>query len=77
VKTIQMTIEEELLDRVDRFIQPLGVARSAFIRQALESELRQLSIRQKEQQQITGYQKFPIKKEEFASWEDEQQWGES
>jgi metal-responsive CopG/Arc/MetJ family transcriptional regulator len=77
MKTIQMTIEEDLLERVDRMITPLGVPRSAFIRQALERELRLLAIRQKEQQQIEGYKKFPVKKGEFSDWEVEQEWGES
>ena len=77
MKTIQMTIEEDLLERVDRVIRPLGVARSAFIRQALESELHQMAIRQMEQQQIDGYMNFPVKKGEFSGWEVEQIWGES
>ena len=44
MKTIQITIDEELLERVDSATQLQRVARSQFIRTALEDALRQLAI---------------------------------
>ncbi|MCB0149919.1 MAG: ribbon-helix-helix protein, CopG family, partial [Caldilineaceae bacterium] len=45
VKTIQMTIDEELLVSVDALVQELGTSRSALIREALEEALRRHRIR--------------------------------
>ena len=39
MKTIQMTIDEELLCRVDDVTKELGVNRSAFLREALAEKL--------------------------------------
>jgi len=76
MKTIQMTIDEDLLKRVDQAILSLGIARSAFIRQALEHSLINLAIAEMEQKQILGYQQHPVSEGEFDLWEAEQAWGE-
>jgi metal-responsive CopG/Arc/MetJ family transcriptional regulator len=76
VKTIQMTIEENLLAQVDQASHSLGVARSAFIRQALELALHERKIADLEQKQIAGYQRFPVGTGEFDIWEAEQIWEE-
>jgi metal-responsive CopG/Arc/MetJ family transcriptional regulator len=76
MKTIQMTIDEDLLERVDQAILSLGIARSAFIRQALERSLRDLVVAEMEQKQIAGYQQHPVSKAEFNIWEAEQVWVE-
>lgn len=77
MKTIQMTIDDALLTRVDQAIQFLGIARSAFIRQALEQALRSQAIVEMEQKQIAGYQQRPVGAGEFDVWEAEQAWGDS
>ena len=76
MKTIQMTIEEALLAQVDQASHSLGVARSAFIRQALELALHERKIAELEQKQITGYQRYPVVTGEFDQWESEQVWEE-
>jgi len=75
MKTIQMTIDEDLLKRVDQAILSLGLARSAFIRQALERSLHDLTIDEMEQKQISGYRQHPVAEGEFDIWEAEQAWG--
>lgn len=75
MKTIQMTIDEELLTRVDQATQFLGMARSAFIRQSLELALRNQAIAEMERKQISGYQQQPVNAGEFDVWENEQSWG--
>jgi metal-responsive CopG/Arc/MetJ family transcriptional regulator len=75
MKTIQMTIDEELLKQVDEAIHLLGVARSAFIREALEQSLQHMRLAEMEQKQIAGYQNQPVKPGEFDIWEGEQDWG--
>ncbi len=75
MKTIQMTIDDELLDEVDRATEVLRTNRSAFIRSALQLALRQYRIEQLEQQHAAGYAKYPVTANEFDVWEDEQRWG--
>jgi metal-responsive CopG/Arc/MetJ family transcriptional regulator len=59
MKTIQMTIDEPLLNEVDRVIAELHTTRSAFIREALEAALRRHDIRKLEQQHAQGYSQHP------------------
>jgi metal-responsive CopG/Arc/MetJ family transcriptional regulator len=75
MKTIQITIDEELLQKVDLATQLQRVARSQFIRQALEDALRQIAIKELERRQSEGYQRMPVNKGEFDIWEAEQSWG--
>jgi metal-responsive CopG/Arc/MetJ family transcriptional regulator len=56
MKTIQMTIDEELLQEVDTAVDNLGTSRSAFMRQALQQALRQMRIASLERQHVAGYQ---------------------
>jgi metal-responsive CopG/Arc/MetJ family transcriptional regulator len=76
MKTIQMTIDEPLLDEVDQVIQDLKTTRSAFIRSALQLALKRHAISKLEQQHAEGYAKHPITPGEFDIWESEQAWGE-
>jgi hypothetical protein len=75
MKTIQMTIDDTLLGKVDRASRLLGLPRSAFIRQALEEALRDLKVAQLEQAHAAGYQRQPPAEGEFDAWEAEQAWG--
>ena len=77
MKTIQMTIDEELLAQVDQATQTLHTTRSAFIRSALQLALQQYAIQQLEQQHANGYARFPVQPGEFDIWESEQSWSES
>jgi metal-responsive CopG/Arc/MetJ family transcriptional regulator len=75
MKTIQMTIDESLLNQVDQAIQALHTTRSAFIREALQLALRQYKILELEQQHAEGYARYPVEPGEFDVWESEQAWG--
>jgi Arc/MetJ-type ribon-helix-helix transcriptional regulator len=76
MKTIQMTIDEPLLDEVDHVIQDLKTTRSAFIRSALQLALRKHAISKLEQQHTEGYARHPVAPGEFDIWEPERAWGE-
>lgn len=76
MKTIQMTIDEELLDQVDATSSELGMNRSAFIRQALCQAMDLRRVAQLERQHAAGYARHPVEPGEFDAWENEQQWGE-
>jgi metal-responsive CopG/Arc/MetJ family transcriptional regulator len=75
MKTIQMTIDENLLQQVDQTIQELKTTRSAFIRQALLQALRQYQVRRLEERDAAGYLTTPAQAGETQNWLTEQDWG--
>lgn len=74
MKTIQMTLDEELLYRVDQTIKKLNTSRSEFIRKALNKSLNDIRIREMEKRHQEGYRKNPVEPGEFDLWENEQAW---
>jgi metal-responsive CopG/Arc/MetJ family transcriptional regulator len=75
MKTIQITIDDTLLKKVDQVTHRKKIARSQFIRQALEDTLRQMAVEELEQKQAEGYRRHPVTSGEFDVWESEQAWG--
>ena len=75
MKTIQMTLDEDLLNQVDKAIQELKTNRSAFIRESLQYYLERLRTKELEKRHRDGYKKHPLEAGEFDDWEDEQVWG--
>lgn len=74
MKTIQMTIDESLLEEVDRTTLELNTTRSAFVRSALQAAIERHSIEKLEQQHAQGYLRHPVKAGEFDVWQTEQAW---
>ena len=77
IKTIQMTIDESLLEEVDSTSAELGMNRSAFIREALRQAMERFRTVELERKHAAGYARKPVKPGEFSAWEDEQVWGDS
>jgi len=75
MKTIQMTIDDRLLKLVDRMSKARKTTRSAFIRDALEAEIRRTRIRDEEARHAEGYARKPVVPGEFDVWLYEQDWG--
>ena len=76
MKTVQMTLDEDLVRGVDRVRKKLHQSRSAFTRNALRESLTQYSVAQQEKQHREGYERHPVAADEFATWEAEQDWGD-
>jgi len=76
MKTVQMTLDENLVKAVDSAVKKLGTTRSAFTREALRSALKEVRIRDLESKQRQGYKRKPVKRGEFSDWESEQIWGD-
>jgi Arc/MetJ-type ribon-helix-helix transcriptional regulator len=76
MKTIQMTIDEPLLEAVDSLIAALDTTRSAFIRDALHAALRKHAITELEKAHAQGYAHHPAQSGEFDVWPAEQAWGD-
>ena len=74
MKTVQMTLGENLLRQVDEVVERLGTTRSAFTRDALRKALERLRTQALEEQQEKGYERHPVEPEEFDDWESEQVW---
>ena len=76
MKTIQMTLDENLVKAVDRVSKQLKTNRSAFTRKALREALARYSHEQLERKHREGYARHPVSADEFSVWEAEQAWGE-
>ncbi len=76
MRTIQMTLDDNLVKAVDRVSKELHTNRSAFTRKALQDALVRYKIEQLERKHRRGYEKNPVAADEFSSWETEQAWGD-
>ena len=76
MKTVQMTLDENLIASVDKVAKRLGTTRSAFTRQALKTALREVRMNELEQKHRKGYERKPVRSGEFGDWEAEQVWVE-
>jgi predicted transcriptional regulator len=76
MKTIQMTLDEELVTKVDGVVKRLRTTRSAFTRDALWTAIRQLRVQELEEKHRQGYRSKPVAPGEFSPWEAEQKWGD-
>ena len=74
MRTVQITIDEELVEQVDRAVKKLGTTRSAFTRMALKDALEDLRVAELERRHREGYRRSPVQAGEFSDWEDEQVW---
>ena len=76
MRTIQMTLDDDLVKAVDRVSKKLHTSRSAFTRKALREALDRLNLEQLERKHHQGYQQHPAVVDEFSVWETEQVWGD-
>ena len=76
MKTVQMTLDDDLVSQVDKIVERLGTTRSAFTREALRRALEEIRIEALEEQHRRGYEQHPVSPGEFDDWETEQVWPE-
>lgn len=76
MKVVQITLDEDLAEDVDRAVAKLGTTRSGFTRQALRRSLERLDTEELERRHREGYKRQPVESGEFDVWEDEQVWGD-
>ena len=76
MKTVQMTLDDELVEAVDRLVKRIHTNRSAFTRNALREALNRYSIEQLEKKHQQGYERHPVAAGEVSDWESEQVWSE-
>ena len=76
MKNVQITIDDETLSRVDRVGKPLGLNRSAIVRQARREWLRRQAVDAFERNWIAALQDTPDSASRAEAWRDVQAWGE-
>ncbi len=76
MRTIQMTLDDELVAAVDKLVKKLKTTRSAFARKALREAIKQVNIKALENKHRKGYERYPVGKNEFSIWESDQDWGD-
>ena len=76
MRTIQMTLDDDLVKAVDRVSKQLQTNRSAFTRKALREALARYNLEQLERKHRQGYERKPVDADEFSIWEAEQAWGD-
>ena len=74
MKTVQMTLDDALVQEVDHVVKKLGTTRSAFTREALRAALALVARAEMERRHRAGYSRQPVQPDEFSVWEDEQVW---
>jgi predicted transcriptional regulator len=76
MRTVQMTLDDDLVDRVDKIVKRLKTTRSAFTREALKQAIERFNVRLLEEAHRKGYERYPATEGEFSVWESEQDWGD-
>ena len=76
MRTVQMTLDEDLVKEVDMIVKKMKTSRSEFTRRALKDAIIHVKERELEKKHKRGYLKHPVKKTEFGPWEKEQNWGD-
>ena len=74
--TVQMTMDRELLARVDQVARKLRTTRSSFTRDALRSALQRHEEAELEARHVAGYRKHPPSRGEFEVPERDRAWGD-
>ena len=76
MRTIQITIDDELVERVDKRAKRIGATRSGFARQALRAALARYEEAEQEARQRAGYRRIPPTPQEFAIPDEDHTWGD-
>ena len=76
MRTVQMTLDEHLVQTVDKLVKDLHTTRSAFAREALQQAVARVKTQRLEEKHRQGYLRQPAGPDEFALWEKEQKWGD-
>ena len=74
--TVQMTMDPELLARVDQVARKLRTTRSSFTRDALRAALRRHEQAELEARHVAGYRKQPPSRAEFDVPDRDRAWGD-
>ncbi len=77
MRTVQLTLDEGLVEAVDKAAAELGTTRSGFTREALRAAVARARERVLERKHREGYRRKPVKRGEFVLGVGDQAWGDS
>ena len=76
LKVVRVTMDSDLVERVDRRAKRLGTTRSRFIREALRVALERYAQAELEEIHRAGYRENLLLKQEFGLPEGDHAWGD-
>lgn len=71
MRTIQLTLDDELVTALDQAVQSLKTSRFSFIEKALKEALENFDVQHFEQIHRQGYLNHPVEPGEFINYEAE------
>ena len=74
MKNVQISFDEELLDTVDRLSASLQLSRSAVVREALKTWIRQREVKSFEEEWIARLKDKPQDLHEAEAWAKTESW---
>lgn len=74
MQTVQVVLDEPLLQATDRAAKRSKVNRSALVREALRSYLKMLETRERESRDRAGYERRPDSSDDLGIWEQAAAW---
>jgi metal-responsive CopG/Arc/MetJ family transcriptional regulator len=77
MKTVQMTMDEDLIREVDKLVKELHTTRSAFTRAVLRRAIQHKRELLLEAKHRKGYEEHPASEDSLLDWEQEQEWGDA
>jgi metal-responsive CopG/Arc/MetJ family transcriptional regulator len=66
MRTINLTLDDQLINAVDTVVKKLHTTRSAFTRFALKEALKTVRLQLQKQRHRKGYENAPVYKDEFS-----------
>ena len=75
MRTVQLTLDDDLVKEVDALAESLGSNRSAFTRKALREAIERIREEALERQHREGYRRKPVRRGEFPPAEADRAWG--
>ncbi len=74
MKNVQISLDENLVEAVDRAARPLGLKRSHVVRLALQDWLRRKALEQFEREWIEALKIHPDESDRAEAWSGVQAW---
>ncbi len=74
MKTIQVVLEESVLEAADRAARTLKISRSALFRDALREHLERFDAAEREKRDRVGYERHPDVQDRLGPWDQVAAW---
>ena len=76
MKNVQISFDEDLLIKFDKYATASQLTRSAAVREAVKKWIRQEEIKKFEDSWIQKLKEYPDEEEDFEAWLKTEKWGD-